>query len=77
MDDLLSWMAKAEYCRRSGQTDGQIRGRINRKEWIKGQHYAVRNRRVYINWREAEAWITEHCTTPAEPEPHQPIPANE
>lgn len=57
IDDKLSWMTRDEYCRRSGMSEGQIRGRVQRGVWVKGVHYAVRGRRTLINWREVEHWI--------------------
>ena len=50
-------VTKAEYLARTGMTDGQFRGKVQRSQFIRDQHYWVIDRQTWVDVEAIEKWI--------------------
>lgn len=64
-ENTTGWITKTLYCQRTGMTEGQIRGKIQRRVWQDGVHYAVRDGGTWLHVENIEAWLTNGNTQPA------------
>ena len=52
------WVMAKQYCQHTGDSIDAVNARRRRGEWLQGQHYIVRNRRIWINLEEVNKWLT-------------------
>ncbi len=54
---MTGLMVKAAYLAKTGMTDGQFRGKVQRKQFIRNKHYFVVDRVTWVDVEALETWI--------------------
>lgn len=54
---MASLVTKTEYLSLTGMTDGQFRGKVQRKQFIRNKHYFVVDRITWVDVEALETWI--------------------
>ena len=54
----FNWVLANAYCQHTGDTRDAINGRRRRGEWLEGNHYIIRKRRLWINLDAVSQWLT-------------------
>lgn len=57
---LIQWIRADAYCRHTGDTKNAIYARCQRGEWLLGNHYTKRSRKIWINVEAVNKWITKN-----------------
>jgi hypothetical protein len=50
-------VTKAAYLTRTGMTDGQFRGKVQRSQFIRNKHYFVVDRVTWVDLEAIDQWI--------------------
>ena len=60
----FDWVLADTYCSYTGDTRDAINARRRRGEWLEGNHYIVRKRRIWINLVAVKQWLTKSQANP-------------
>ena len=52
------WVLAEKFCSLTGNTANAIHQRRKKGQWLDGTHTAIVNRRLYVNIKAADQWIT-------------------
>src|SRR5262245_13423413 len=52
------WIRLSKYCELTGETEKAVRRRLEEGKWIRGQHARLVERRWWVNFAEAQLWVT-------------------
>ncbi len=54
----IKWIRADAYCRYTGDTKHAIYARCQRGEWLLGNHYIKRSRKIWINIEAVNQWLS-------------------
>jgi hypothetical protein len=57
MENEITLIKKNEYLARSGMTEGEFRGKVQRNKLTRGVHYFIKDRATWIDVEAMEQWI--------------------
>jgi len=55
------WVLDKKACEELGLTKGQIKSKVQRGIWTRGQHFLVEDRQTWINLEEVQKWVQGNC----------------